>query len=456
MINSMISATEIIRRFEGQRVPRYTSYPAATHFTQTIGDPDYQTLLAGIPDEATLSLYLHVPFCQTMCWYCGCHTRIVNEYSPIESYLRALEKEIELVAASLPKRMLVSHIHWGGGTPTIMAPIAFARLMEVLCDRFDVSSDAEIAVEIDPRRITEEMIAVLGEAGVTRASLGVQSFDPAVQKAINRIQSFEQTARAATGLRAAGIRNLNFDLIYGLPHQTVESCGDTVSQALRLWPEQFSVFGYAHVPWMKKHQRLIDAEALPDGTGRWSQFSAIADRLAEAGYRRIGLDHFARPGDGLVRCLEDGTLHRNFQGYSSDQCPVLLGFGASAIGTLPNAYVQNTPQISEYKRRIEAGTFATQRGRRLTPDDGLRRDIIERIMCDFQVDLAAVASKHGRSPEEFRNELARLNELVKDGIVQLRGSTIVLDAPFWPLARSVAAVFDAYLEPDSERHAVAV
>ena len=447
---------DIIARLEGQRAPRYTSYPTAPHFTHAVEDSDYQTMLTGLPFDSNLSLYQHVPFCQTMCWYCGCHTRIVASYSPIEAYLQALEAEIRMVAAALPQRMKVRHIHWGGGTPTIMAPSAFQALTGTLRECFDVTADAEIAVEIDPRRITNDMIRTLGDRGVTRASLGVQSFDPAVQKAINRIQSFEQTARATDGLRAAGISAINFDLIYGLPYQAVASCEDTVARALDLSPDQLSVFGYAHVPWMKKHQRMIDWQSLPNPNERLAQFASIADRLADAGYRRIGLDHFAKPHDRLVRCLGAGTLHRNFQGYTSDQCSTLLGFGASAVGTLPQAYVQNTTQVGEYRRRIEAGSFAIQRGRRLTAEDRLRRDVIERIMCDFRVDLEAVSAKHHVDVGYFAEELVRLWALEQDDIVRVEGTVVYLEEAYWPLARTVASVFDAYLQPEEQRHAAAI
>ena len=447
---------DILARFESQRAPRYTSYPTAPHFTHAIDDAEYQTLLSGLSPDSSLSLYLHVPFCQTMCWYCGCHTRIVASYSPIEAYLQALEAEIRMVAAALPQRMMVRHIHWGGGTPTIMAPAAFRKLMSTLRDCFEVTDDAEIAVEIDPRRITEDMIRTLGESGVTRASLGVQSFDPVVQKAINRIQSYDQTARATDMLRGVGIEAVNFDLIYGLPYQTVTSCEDTIEQALDLAPDQLSVFGYAHVPWMKKHQRLIDGSALPSPKQRLEQFAAISDRLVDAEYRRIGLDHFARPEDRLARCLDAGTLRRNFQGYTSDPCSALLGFGASAIGTLPGAYVQNTTQVGEYRRRVEQGSFAIARGRRLTPEDQLRRDVIERIMCDFRVDLDAIATNHGLRAGHFTDELARLSALERDGIVRIDDAVVSLEEAYWPLARTVAANFDAYLQPEEQRHAAAI
>jgi oxygen-independent coproporphyrinogen-3 oxidase len=447
---------DLIARFENQRVPRYTSYPTAPHFTHTVGDADYRALLAAIPATEPLSLYLHVPFCRSMCWYCGCHTRIVASDTPIDAYLGALEGEIRMVAAALGGRRPVGHIHWGGGTPTIMTPDAFRNLMHVLRAQFDVAADAEIAVEIDPRRVTAEMIRALAVSGVTRASLGVQSFDPKVQAAINRIQTYDQTAWTTQLLRSVGIATVNFDLIYGLPHQTVVSCEETVRQALQLQPNQISVFGYAHVPWMKKHQRMIDSAALPGARERLAQFAAITDLLVENGYRRIGLDHFARADDRLVRCLDSGTLHRNFQGYTADQCRTLIGFGASAVGTLPSAYVQNTTQAGEYRRRIEAGCFAIQRARHLCDDDLQRRDVIERLMCDFAVDLDELTARHGLRPDHFEDELARLAILQSAGILRIEGSRVVLDESCWPLARSVAATFDSYLQPEEQRHAAAL
>jgi len=443
-------------RYGQERLPRYTSYPTAPHFTSTVADEDYRTLLAAIPAEESLSLYLHVPFCRSMCWYCGCHTRIVASDSPIDAYLDALEGEIRMVAEALGGKRPVRHIHWGGGTPTIMAPERFRHVMNVLGAQFEIAQDAEIAVEIDPRRVTEDMIRNLGVSGVTRASLGVQSFDPKVQQAINRIQTFEQTERTTQLLRSTSIATVNFDLIYGLPYQTVVSCRDSVEQALQLQPDQFSVFGYAHVPWMKKHQRMIDSAALPGPRERLAQFSIISEVLVDAGYRRIGLDHFARADDRLVRCLDSGTLHRNFQGYTADQCRTLIGFGASAVGTLPGAYIQNTTQVGEYRRRIEAGSFAIQRARRLSEDDVQRRDVIERLMCEFAVDLDTVTERHGLAADHFEPELARLSALESQGILRVEGRRITLDESCWPLARSVAAIFDSYLKPEEQRHAAAI
>jgi oxygen-independent coproporphyrinogen-3 oxidase len=300
------------------------------------------------------------------------------------------------------------------------------------------------------------MVLTLGQAGVNRASLGVQSFDPQVQRAINRVQSFEQTARAAERLRAVGIHGINLDLIYGLPHQTVESCLETVRQCLALKPERFSVFGYAHVPGFKKHQRKIDEDALPGSVGRHAQASAIAEALTCAGYRRIGLDHFALPTDGMAAAQAQGTLHRNFQGYTTDPCETLIGFGASAIGRPPQGYVQNDPVLRSYCGRIGRGEFAIVKGRTLTADDRLRSEIIERPMCDFEVDLSAVCLRHGAEPEPVLRSAGRLDELAAEGIVHVEGMRLRIAEDAHDLVRSVAAAFDSYLSAAGGRHSRAV
>jgi len=446
----------IVQKYERQRVPRYTSYPTAPHFHAGVGEAAYRAWLAGLAGDTKLSLYLHVPFCRSLCWYCGCHTKIPGHDEPILRYLDALWREIGLVAEALPGRMAVSHIHWGGGTPTIVAPKAFASLMEMLCRRFAVAADAEIAVEIDPRRLSVDMIAALAAAGVNRASLGVQSFAPVVQRAVNRVQSFAETRAACDGLRRAGIAAVNFDLLYGLPHQTAGSCRDTVRQALTLAPDRLSVFGYAHMPALKPHQKRIDEAALPDGSERLRQFEAISADLVAAGYVAIGLDHFARAGDPLVACLDQGALRRNFQGYTTDQSAVLLGFGASAIGALPNGYVQNAAQLGAYRDAVAGGHLPTARGICLDDDDRLRRDIIEQLMCGFSVDLAATAARYPSDASGFTNEFAALHALADDGLVRIAGSRIEIPPESRPLVRCIAAVFDLYLDPAASRHAIAV
>lgn len=447
---------DLRERYGEERLPRYTSYPTAPQFSDAIGHETYADWLASLPSDATASLYLHVPFCRSMCWYCGCHTTITQRDAPIVDYLAVLRREIDLVADRLSSPLPVRHVHFGGGTPTIMEPSEFLGLVELMRQRFVLDGSAEIAVEIDPRTLTRTMTAALGEAGVSRASLGVQSFDPVVQRAINRIQSFEQTARATNGLRDAGVRGINFDLIYGLPHQTVESCVDTVRKSIELRPERFSVFGYAHIPTFKKHQRKIDEAALPDGAARYEQAEAIAEALVEAGYRRIGLDHYALPEDSMVQAQVDGVLHRNFQGYTTDPSDVLIGFGASAIGRLTQGYVQNEVVLGRYAERISRGELATAKGYALTADDRLRADLIERVMCDFRVDVSEICSRHGAAPESILQTIPRLKTLEKDGVIRLDGHVLSVNDDTRFLVRSVASVFDAYLGASGRTHSRAV
>ncbi|MFK4510100.1 oxygen-independent coproporphyrinogen III oxidase [Bradyrhizobium daqingense] len=447
---------DLAARYGEERLPRYTSYPTAPHFSPAIGGHTYAGWLAGLAAGASASLYLHVPFCREMCWYCGCHTQIVRRDELIAAYQRTMRREIVQVADTISHRMKVEHIHFGGGTPTIMAPEAFAELMALMRQAFSVLPAAEIAVEIDPRTLTADMVEAMQLSGVNRASLGVQSFDPVVQRAINRVQSFERTASVVDMLRRAGITGINFDLIYGLPHQTVASCLDTVRRALALAPDRFSVFGYAHVPDFKKHQRMIDDAVLPDGPARHDQACAIANVLKEAGYVQIGLDHFARPDDSMAVALKEGTLRRNFQGYTTDRGNVLLGFGASAIGHLPQGYVQNEAQIGAYAQSINAGHLATAKGYGLTDDDRLRADIIERIMCEFSADLGDICARHGAEPGVMLKSASRLKPLISDGVVRLDGARLAVARDSRFLVRSVAAAFDAHLDPGKQLHSRAV
>jgi oxygen-independent coproporphyrinogen-3 oxidase len=438
------------------RLPRYTSYPTAPHFSDTIGPDTYANWLKALPQHATASLYLHVPFCRTMCWYCGCHTTVAKREEPIAVYEAALRCEIELIARQIGRRMKVDHIHLGGGTPTIMAPESFTDLIGAIRQSFFVLSTAEIAIEIDPRTLSSTMIDALALGGVNRASLGVQSFDPVVQYAINRVQSFEETATAADNLRRAGIAALNFDLIYGLPHQTIASCLDTVRRCIELRPDRFSVFGYAHVPSFKKYQRKIDESRLPDSLERYDQACAIANALKEAGYIQIGLDHFALPSDQMTAALREGRLHRNFQGYTTDESTVLLGFGASAIGHLPQGYVQNQVAIGDYSDAIATGRLATAKGYAMTEEDVLRAEIIERIMCDFGVDVGAVCARHGSGADAVLKSAPRLKQLVSDGVVEIEGSSLKVPSKSRFLVRSVAAAFDAHLDQSQRLHSRAV
>jgi oxygen-independent coproporphyrinogen III oxidase len=447
--------SDLHRRY-ARPVPRYTSYPTAPHFHAGIGARDYSTWLAALDPAESLSLYLHVPYCRSMCWYCGCNTKVAARHEPIAEHARLLSREIDRLAASLPARMNATHIHWGGGTPTILAPDEFAAVMALLYERFAIARTAEIAVEIDPRTLTPAMVAALAEAGVTRASLGVQDFDDAVQRAVNRVQPFEMTRDAVTRLRDAGVSAINFDLMYGLPHQTVAGVLATVDRAVTLAPQRIALFGYAHVPWMKRHQRLIDETALPDDDARWAQSQAAADRLAQHGYVWIGLDHFARADDALAQNAVAGRLRRNFQGYTTDKARTLLGLGPSAIGELPQGYVQNATEPGAWGRAIATGEFAVVRGIALDSDDRLRRDVIERLMCDLNVDLCEIAHRHGRDADIFTPERPALRRLADDGLITQEGERIALTAQGRPLMRAVAAIFDRYLKPETKRHSRAI
>ncbi|WP_085034720.1 oxygen-independent coproporphyrinogen III oxidase [Ensifer aridi] len=433
-------------KYGDARLPRYTSYPTSPRFSPDVDASTYSDWLVDLPMEKPASLYLHIPFCRSMCWYCACHTTITRRDLPIDEYLHMLRKEICLVSASTKAPLNIDHVHFGGGTPTIIRPKEMLALIELLHEHFDFATTAQIAVEIDPRTLEQEMAAVLGKAGVRRASLGVQSFDPVVQKAINRALSVEQTINAVSYLRRAGVDSINFDLIYGLPHETVESCIETIKLALEMQPDRFAVFGYGHVPSLKKHQRLIDETVLASAEDRLAQAEAIAENLVAAGYRRIGLDHFARPDDSLAIAQANGQLHRNFQGYTTDACETLIGFGASAVGRMAGGYVQNEVLLSGYAQRVASGRFATVKGYRLSTEDRLRANIIERLMCDFRVDVPALAAAHGFEHTALLERNERLAMLESEGILEIEGGVIRLREEARFLIRTVAAAFDAYLD----------
>lgn len=446
---------DLVAKYGDARLPRYTSYPTAPAFSAAVGPDEYVKGLTNIGKTGPVSVYLHVPFCRAMCWYCGCHTTITRQDAPVVEYLDVMSQEIELVSFAAGNDVPVKNVHFGGGTPTIMRPQEFTALMAKLRSAFAFEADAGIAVEIDPRTLAASMIEVLGENGVDRASLGVQSFDPIVQAAINRMQSFEQTEAAVAGLRSAGVTSINFDLIYGLPKQTVQSCVETVRLAAQLRPERFAVFGYAHVPAFKKHQRLIDETSLPDARQRNEQAEAIAQELEKAGYERIGLDHFALPEDQLAVAARNGTMRRNFQGYSADDCDSLIGLGASAIGRLPTGYMQNHVPLGLYAERVASGVLPTARGYLLTEEDKLRAAIIERLMCDFEVDLGPLSRAWGFDTGFLVERNERLGELMADGVATIQGDRIVVSQDARFMVRAVAAAFDAYFGSLGRTHSKA-
>ncbi len=449
----------LVARYDG-RVPRYTSYPTAPHFTPAVGPTVYARWLKDLPVEAPLSLYLHVPFCDRLCLYCGCNTSVVRLESSHRNYASLLLREIDQVADLIGRRAAVSHVHWGGGTPTSLPGDCLIAVMDRLKARFAFADAAEIAIEIDPTSLPPDRRDALAPMGVTRMSLGAQDLEPSVQRAIGRMQSYEETEACAEAARARGVASLNLDLIYGLPLQTRDGVVRTARRALDLKADRVAVFGYAHVPWMKRLQALIPEEQLPGPAERYAQLNAIHRVLTEeGGYVAIGLDHYAHKSDAMAKAAAARRLKRGFQGYTTDAAPGLIGFGASSIGSLPQGYVQNAPTAAAYQREIEAGRLSTVRGVALTPDDRLRRDVIERVMCDLNVDIEAVAAEHGADPAPLAEAASDgLAKFIEDGLASWDGRRIAVSERGRPFVRSVAALFDAYLAQGSDkpRHSRAV
>ena len=436
-------------------VPRYTSYPTAPHFHAGIDQAQYESWLGALPSSAQLSLYLHLPFCDRLCWFCGCHTKQVNRYSPITAYLEALAAEIGQVGRLVGKRP-VTAVHWGGGSPSLLEPVDIAATSSLLREAFHFADVVEFSVELDPNDMAPEKYGAWAAAGLTRASIGVQDFDPRVQAAINRIQTYEQTRHVVESLRAVGVRSLNIDMLYGLPHQTVAGAARTARQVASLRPERVALFGYAHVPWMKKHQAMIDDQALPDTTERFRQSQAAAAELLANGYERIGFDHFALPHDRLALASHAGRLRRNFQGYTADQHDALIGLGASAIGRLPQGYVQNVVSTHEYQRRAMSGAGAIERGVTLTRDDQVRGHAIERLLCDFSLDLAALRATFGPDADPVVEDAAAIAMTDEHGLVQLLPGKLEVTERGRPFVRTIAAGLDAYLQVGNARYSKAV
>lgn len=447
--------SEMIERYASP-VPRYTSYPTAPHFTPDIDAAAYRSWLAAIEPRTPVSLYAHIPFCDRLCWFCGCTTKQVQRYDPVDVYLESLRAEIAHAGDAVTRQAPVTALHFGGGSPTMLKAGDIRLLGETLRGHFSFAPDAEISVEMDPNDMTEDRFDAYADIGMTRASLGVQDFDPVVQKAINREQTVEQTRSVVDGVRRRGVGSVNLDILYGLPHQTVESIEKTVRACLDMQPDRIALFGYAHVPWMKKHQTMIDERELPGLVERFRQQDHAAGLLREAGYVPIGFDHFARPSDSMAMAQKAGTLKRNFQGYTTDDAPVLIGLGASAIGQLPQGYVQNSPASGDYQRRIATDGFATVRGVRLTGEDVMRRAVIEKLMCDFAFSREWVLDTFGPSAGAIIAEADDLVASDRDGLFARDAGTYRVTDTGRPFVRVIAAHFDAYLHRGAARHSAAV
>jgi len=444
-----------------RNVPRYTSYPTAPHFHDGVRAGTYADWLAAITPDDALSLYLHVPYCRELCHYCGCHTKATRQDAPLKAYAATLGTEINLVAGHLPLAGPVRHIHWGGGTPSLLSRQSLIDLVGLMRVQFDLAADLEHAIELDPRLVSADLAETLALIGINRASLGVQDFDPNVQKTIGRVQTYETVARAVAHLHGAGLTALNFDLMYGLPRQNAATIKDSIDKTLSLAPARIALFGYAHVPWMRKHQRLIDESALPTPIERLELADLARTGLLKAGYVPVGLDHFARPDDSMAIALGDGSLKRNFQGYTTDQGDQLIGLGVSSIGKLSSGFVQNLQDAGNWRRAVEAGRLPVSKGLALSADDRLRGRIIEEIMTRYECDLAPVCRSYGMSPGHLQDAFAALGDLAADGLVRLETGTednarISVTEAGRPYVRLAAAAFDAYLTNGKARHSAAV
>lgn len=444
---------ESLKRYAGP-VPRYTSYPTAPHFSADVGTCQYGDWLKNLPNDAHLSLYMHIPYCDQLCWYCGCNTKATQKYEPVASYVDVLLAEMDLVAEAIGPGRIADHIHFGGGSPSILQARDILRIGEKLRSLVEFDDQIEFAVEVDPRNMPEDRIEAFAQAGVNRVSVGVQDFAPQVQLAINRMQSFQRTRAVIDGFRSHGVESVNIDLVYGLPYQTRDSVRRTIAQVIELEPDRVALFGYAHLPQRLPHQRLISEEHLPDMTERFAQANRAANMLVEAGYVRVGLDHFAKQDDRLA-C---GEIRRNFQGYTTDDAGILIGLGASAIGRLPQGYVQNATAVGEYQRRIAAGDFATSRGHAMSQDDQIRSFVIEQLMCSFHFPEKELLTRYGEAARDVVEEAKLLADAEDDGLIEADagGDGFRVTEKGRLFVRSIASVFDSYLGQSEARHSAGV
>ena len=377
------------------RVPRYTSYPTAPHFKTDVGEADVASWLSALDPEQPASLYVHVPFCRRLCWFCACRTQGTTTAGPVAAYVETLKAELKLIKNHLPEGLKLGHLHWGGGTPTLLEPDMITDLTGAIAEVAPFADSYEFSVEIDPNEIDDARLDALAAGGMNRASIGVQDFDPVIQETIGRIQSYEITKAAVDGLRARGIRSLNADILYGLPGQSQEKITASVQKLLSLSPDRVALFGYAHVPWIARRQTMIPTDQLPTPEERLELFNTARDLFVADGYTEIGIDHFARENDGLAVALRTGKLRRNFQGYTDDKCSAMVGVGASSIAKYPQGYAQNAPATSKYQETVRAGHLPITKGHSFTEEDHLRGRIIEALMSEFRVERADLVQRFG-------------------------------------------------------------
>ncbi|MEO0692692.1 MAG: oxygen-independent coproporphyrinogen III oxidase [Pseudomonadota bacterium] len=425
------------------RVPRYTSYPTANHFGADIGPNDMGRWISAIPTGSEISLYVHIPFCRRLCWFCACRTQGTATAAPVQGYLEIIKQELALVADRLPDGVTLSRLHWGGGTPTLLDPAMMSDLAATIERIAPLAPNAEFSVEIDPNEIDADRLNELARIGMNRASIGVQDFDPDIQATIGRPQTFEMTKDVVDGLRDRGVESLNVDILYGLPHQTEQRISDSVQQVLTLSPDRVALYGYAHVPWMARRQAMIPTEALPVPEARLELYETARKLFVWDGYREIGIDHFARPGDGLARAADAGTLRRNFQGYTDDPAEVLIGVGASSISRFPQGFAQNNPSTSGYHQTVRDGGLATVRGHAFTAEDKVREAMIGKLMCDFAIDFIALGKTLGLAPSDLASRFDGIEEVFPD-ILDRDGTHIEIKPVGRPLTRMIARYLDTY------------
>jgi oxygen-independent coproporphyrinogen-3 oxidase len=430
------------RKYLGVRAPRYTSYPSALHFDEQATSHDYRKRLSEVGLYEPLSLYFHIPFCRQMCWYCGCNMRVENDYARALRYVDALKEEIAVIGRALGGAGRPLSVHFGGGTPNFLRTEEIAGILGAVELALGLTDSTRLAIELDPRLVGEGDVSHLVSAGFNRISLGVQDFDPAVQAAINRIQSFDLIESIVSELRRVGVDDLSFDLLYGLPRQTLQSFEDTLDKTIALSPDRVAVFGYAHLPAVLPRQRLLDDSLLPPDELRADLAGLADERLVAAGYRRIGFDHYAKPDNALAHAVMEGRLRRNFQGFTDDVADTTLGFGASAISYVGGLYAQNAKALADYYNRIAFGDLATARGLILSPREVVIGRIIREILCRSAADISALLA--ALSPAEANRVCSRLEELDADGIISWEGDIVTLSPDARMLSRVVAMALDPY------------
>jgi oxygen-independent coproporphyrinogen-3 oxidase len=437
-------------------VPRYTSYPTAPHFNATVQGSTVRRWMKDIPESEAVSLYLHIPFCDRLCWFCGCHTKHTLKYEPVKTYLKSLYKEIELTRHIIGRKQKLAHIHLGGGSPSLLRAAELKKLKAVLDDNFTINCATEISLEFDPTDLDTERLKAFTEFGLTRASLGVQDFDLKVQETINRLQSFKQTKFVVDTLRTQGVSSLNIDALYGLPYQSLATLSKTLEQVCALSPDRIALFGYAHVPWVKRHQNLIDETALPSSIERFEQARFAEAFLASNGFKAIGIDHFAKAGDSLNTALDARKIHRNFQGYTTDNCSTLIGLGVSSISQFRQGYAQNVKDTHSYRRLLEEDCLPAARGITRSAEDKLTSAAINELMCYFTLSGDELIQTFGSKAQKLIAIASRVALEDDQGFFIQKGQNFEITERGKPFARTIASYFDPYLETDTAQYSTAV